>query len=288
MKTKDILITDNDFFSSSLNDEILVLRHKQHILSLTQDLNDIFSLYDYMDSILRSKSFKAFVMLAYSEQSARLEYTRFLAKILSANPNSVELLRFFNVVNRFIVTLSTLNCVTVFAGQGTISTFYLNIGLTHDYRIVADETVFENFNVDIGLVTKGSGYFLPRLLGIRKAAEVLQWESFSAEDALQVGLVDRIVPASQLEQETMQFIRKALVHSSSTLLGIRKLIKCDIEELKHSLDLEDHLIKERLNSVEFREMFAAHKSSSQRLPRQLHDKEGRSGSRNAARKNTTG
>ena len=101
--------------------------------------------------------------------------------------------------------------MTVFAGQGTISLFYLNTALAYDYRIVAEDTVFENLNLDIGLVTKGSGYFLPRLLGIRKATEVLQWKSFSAEDALQLGLVDLIVPASSWKkkpwsscQETMR------------------------------------------------------------------------------------
>jgi enoyl-CoA hydratase/carnithine racemase len=139
--------------------------------------------------------------------------------------------------------LSALNRMTVFAGQGTLSLLYLNIGLAHDYRIVAEDTVFENLNAHMGLVTKGSGYFLPRLLGIRKATEVLQWKSFSAEDALELGLVDRIVPVSRLEEETMQFVLADPVYSSSTLLGIRKLLKCDTKELKRSLDLEDCLIK---------------------------------------------
>jgi len=248
---------------------------------MTRDLDDIFSLYDYLDSMLSNKSFKAFVMFASSGQSGGLEYTRFLTKILSVNLASNDLDRFFNVVNRIILTLSTLNCVTVFAGQGTISLFYLNIGLTNDYRIIADDTVFENPNAGVGLITKGSGYFLPRLLGIRKAAEVLQRNSFSAQDALEMGLVDRIVPASQLKEEAMQFVRNTLAHSSSTLLDIRKLIKCDIQELKRSLDLEDDLIKERLRSVEFRKMFASYKSLDQRLPSQLHNEEGRSESRNA-------
>ncbi len=256
-----------------------MIRQKQNILNVTQDLSDIFSLYNYMDSMLSNKSFKAFVMFAFSGQSGRIEYNRFLAKILSANLVGNDLARFFNVVNRLILTLSTLNCMTVFAGRGTISMFYLNIGLTHDYRIIADDTVFENLNADTGLITKGSGYFLPRLLGIRKATEVLQWRSFSAEDALQLGLADRIVPESQLEEETMQFMRKALVHSSSTLLGIRKLLKCDIKELKRCLDLEDNLIKERLRSLEFREMFASYKSSP---PNRLLNEERPAGSRNAA------
>jgi 2-(1,2-epoxy-1,2-dihydrophenyl)acetyl-CoA isomerase len=194
-------------------------------------------------------------MFSCSEQSGYVEHTRFLSKILSGDRDSKELERYINVVNRMILNLSTIDRMTVFVGQGTISLFYLNVGLAHDYRFIAEDTVFENLNADIGLITKGSGYFLPRLLGVRKATEVLQWKSFSAEDALQLGLVDRIVPASKLEEETLQFVRQNLVRSSSTLLGIRKLLKCDTRELQRSLELEDHLIKDRLNSAEFRKTF---------------------------------
>ena len=261
MKAQNILNTENELFSSSIDNGILVIREKKHIFHVTQDLGEIFSLYAYMNSTLLSKAYKALVMFARSEQSLHTEHKRFLTKILSADRESHDLDRFLNVVNKLIMTLSTLNCMTVFAGQGTISLFYLNTGLAYDYRIVSEDTVFENLNLDMGLVTKGSGYFLPRLLGIRKATEVLQWKSFSAEDALQLGLVDKIVPATKLEEETMQFVSGNLARPSSTLLGIRKLFKCDTRELKRSLELEDDLIKERFKSVVFKRAFAAYREA---------------------------
>jgi enoyl-CoA hydratase/carnithine racemase len=261
MKPKEILTTDNEQFSSFLDNEILVIREKQHIFHLTRDVREIFSLYDYLDSMLSSSAYKALVMFARSEQSLHIEHRRFLSKILSGDWESLDLNRFLNMVNKIILTLSTLNRMTVFAGQGTVSLFYLNIGLAFDYRIVAGDTVFENLNLDIGLVTKGSGYFLPRLLGIRKATEVLQWKSFSADDALKLGLVDQIVPVSRLEEETMKFVSGKEAHLSSTLLDLRKLFKCDIKELQRSLELEDDLIKERLKSEEFKRIFAANREN---------------------------
>ncbi|MGA2400681.1 MAG: enoyl-CoA hydratase/isomerase family protein [Syntrophobacteraceae bacterium] len=257
MATQKSLTTDNDLFSSSLENDVLVIRQKQHIRHVTQDINDIFSFYDYLDLMLSSKSYKVLVMFARPEQREHLEHSRFLCKVLSTDWENTHMYRLINVVNRFILTLSRLNYMTVYAGQGKVSLFHLNLSLAYDYRLVADDTVFENLNAGIGLITKGSGYFLPRVLGIRKATEVLQWMSFSAEDALQLGLVDRIVPAPKLEEETMQFVRANLADSASTLLGIRKLLKCDIKELKRSLELEDQLIKERLRSGEFRQTFAA-------------------------------
>ena len=85
MKAQEILTTDNELFSSSLDNGILVIREKQHILHLTQDLRDIFSLYEYMNSVLSNKSYKALVMFARSEQSLHIEHSRFLSKILSDN-----------------------------------------------------------------------------------------------------------------------------------------------------------------------------------------------------------
>ena len=253
MTTKGTLNTENDYFSSSLENEVLVVRQKQHILYLTQELEDCFSLYRYMDLLSSNDSYNAMVMFVNSQQISQIEYGCFMSKVLSGKWESTELERFLNVVNMLFLRLSTLNRMTVFAGQGILSLFYLNIGLAHDYRIVAEDTVFENLNAHMGLVTKGSGYFLPRLLGIQKATEVLQWKSFSAEDALELGLVDRIVPVSRLEEETMQFVLADPVYSSSTLLGIRKLLKCDAKELKRSLDLEDCLIKEYRKSAEIKE-----------------------------------
>jgi 2-(1,2-epoxy-1,2-dihydrophenyl)acetyl-CoA isomerase len=262
MEPKKNLTTDNKLFSSFLDNEILVIREKQHILHLTEDVSDILSLYDYMNSVLSSRAYKALVMFARSEKNLHVEYRSFLSKILSENWEKLDLNRFLNEVNKVILTLATIPRITVFAGQGTISLFYLNIGLAFDYRIVAENTVFENPNLDIALVTKGSGYFLPRLLGIRKATEVLLRKSFSAEDALQLGLVDLIVPVARLEEETMQFVSGNQGHLSSTLLDIRKLFKCDIKELQRSLELEDSLIKERLRSEEFLRTFSVNHENS--------------------------
>ncbi len=255
MTTKKSFTIENDLLSSSLENGVLVIRQKQHIKSLTKDINAIYSFYEYQESILSSKSYKAMVMFACPDKEEYIEYSMFLSKALSGKKDSLFINRLANVVNYYIRTLSSLNYITVYAGWGTVSMFHLNLALAYDYRIIADDTVFENPSAGIGMITKGSGYFLPRLLGVRKATDVLQWKTFCAEDALDLGLVDRIVPASKLEEETMQFVASNLEGAVSTLLGIRKLFKCDPKELERSLELEDRLIKERLKSPDFRKTF---------------------------------
>ncbi len=255
MITKKSLTTDSDLLSSSLENDVLVIRQKQHVKTLTHDIDAIYSFYEYLESILSSKSYKAMVMFACPDNYEYIEYCMFLSKALSAKNDYLLMDRLVNVVNHLIRKLSTLNGITVYAGRGTVSMFHLNISLAYDYRIVADDTVFENPGAGIGMITKGSGYFLPRLLGVRKATQVLQWKTFYAEDALDLALIDRIVPVSKLEEETMQFVAANLEASVSNLLDIRKLFKCDPKELQRSLELEDQLIKERLKSPDFRKTF---------------------------------
>jgi len=255
MTTQKSLTTDNELLSSSLENDVLVIRQKQHIKTLTKDLLAIYSFYEYLESILSSKSYKAMVMFACPDKDEYIEYSMFLCKALSAKNHNLLIDRLANAVNYLICTLSRLNGITVYAGRGTVSMFHLNLSLAYDYRIVADDTVFENAGAEIGMITKGSGYFLPRLLGVRKATEVLQWKTFCAEDALNLGLIDRIVSVSKLEEETMQLVAGNLEASVSTLLSIRKLFKCDPKELQRSLELEDQLIKDRLQSPDFRKTF---------------------------------
>ena len=261
MKTEELLARDNEHFCSCLDNGILVIKEKQHISHFARDIVDVFHLHDYIEHVLSSKAYKALVLFARSERDLPIEYDCFLSKIFSGKHEPFYLDRFLNVANRFILSLAVLDRMTVFAGQGTLSVLSLTTALAYDYRIVAENTVFENPDLDFGLVTKGSGYFLPRLLGILKATEVLQWRRFTAEDALQLGLVDQIVPVSRLEEETLSFASENQPLLSSTLVSIRKLFKCDIKELKRSLELEDRLIKERLNSKELRRRFAADRES---------------------------
>lgn len=244
----------DDLLSISQKNNVLVIRQKEHIKTLTQEISAMFSFYDYLKAVLSSKSYKAMVMFARPDMDEHIEYGKFLARALSSDGVDKHLIdRLLNLVNFFIQTLSTLDRITVFAGRGTVSMFHLNLSLAYDYRIFADDTTFENPGADIGMIPKGSGYLLPRLIGVRKATEVLQWKTFCADDALDLGLIDRIVPVSKLEEETMQFVAANL--KTSIFLDVRKLFKCDAKELERSLELEDRLIKEHLKSSDFRKTF---------------------------------
>src|SRR5207245_4978592 len=79
-----------------------------------------------------------------------------------------------------------------------------SVALACDLRIASDKASFLEVFVRIGLVPdSGSSFFLPRLVGLAKALEMsFTGDAVNADEALRIGLVNRVVPAEDLEPAT--------------------------------------------------------------------------------------
>lgn len=80
-----------------------------------------------------------------------------------------------------------------------------NLALACDLRLAAENASFGAVFVRIGLAPdSGSVFFLPRLVGTAKAAELLfTGDIIDAAEAQRLGLVNRVVPAEKLMEEAL-------------------------------------------------------------------------------------
>lgn len=81
------------------------------------------------------------------------------------------------------------------------------IGAGLDLRFTSDQARFAEGYVKVGIVPgDGGGYFLPRIIGLDKALEIL-WTGkvIDATEARAIGLITRVVPHAQLLEETYHF-----------------------------------------------------------------------------------
>ncbi|MDP8970090.1 MAG: 1,4-dihydroxy-2-naphthoyl-CoA synthase [Actinomycetota bacterium] len=92
-----------------------------------------------------------------------------------------------------------------------------------DLTVAADNAVFGQTGPKVGSFDAGYGSgLLARSVGQKKAREI--WflcERYSADEALQMGLVNKVVPLERLEQETVAWCRRMLEHSPLALRMIK-------------------------------------------------------------------
>ena len=126
--------------------------------------------------------------------------------------------------------IAMINGVAVGAGMG--------MSVMCDLRIAADTARFSTGYVRVGLVPgDGDTYFLPRLVGAAKALELLWTADFvDAQEALRLGIVNRVVPHGDLLQQTRAFAAQI---ASGPQIPIRMIKRLVYQSLK--LDLRTHL-----------------------------------------------
>lgn len=105
--------------------------------------------------------------------------------------------------NPLVLAMRRLEKPIIGAINGVAAGAGCSIALACDLRIAADNASFIEVFGRVGLVPDtGSSWFLPRLVGYARAAEmVFTSEPVEAATAERIGLVNRVVPADQLMTE---------------------------------------------------------------------------------------
>ncbi|MFZ5631226.1 MAG: 1,4-dihydroxy-2-naphthoyl-CoA synthase [Bacillota bacterium] len=113
------------------------------------------------------------------------------------------------------------------------------IGGGHVIHVVCDLTVasstarFGQVGPRVGSFDAGYGSaYLARVVGEKKAREI--WylcQQYSAEEALQMGLVNRVVPPEKLEEEVEKLCDTLLSHSPTALAALKVSFNADSESI---------------------------------------------------------
>lgn len=113
-------------------------------------------------------------------------------------------------VQRAITALWHVEVPMIAAVNGPAIGLGCDLACTCDLRIAADSATFAESFLKLGLVPgDGGAWFLPRVVGFAKAAEMtFTADVLSAADALAAGLVSRVVPSDHLLREAHALARR--------------------------------------------------------------------------------
>jgi len=114
------------------------------------------------------------------------------------------------------------------------------MALACDIRIAAESARFSERYIKLGLVPgEGGCWYLPRLVGVSKALELLlTGDFFDSAEALRIGLVNRVVPDADLESATSGLaLQLASAPRVTTALIKRTVYQSVMTDLRTSLSM---------------------------------------------------
>jgi 2-(1,2-epoxy-1,2-dihydrophenyl)acetyl-CoA isomerase len=144
--------------------------------------------------------------------------------------------------------------------QGAVAGAGFSLALACDFAIASERATFTSAYARIGVSPDGgSTFFLPRLVGLKRAAELIMLsETLTAARALEMGLVNRVVPAADLDAETLAFAERLARGPTQAYARAKRLLTRTFETpLRRQLDEEIACFAECAATADFREGVSA-------------------------------
>ncbi len=129
-------------------------------------------------------------------------------------------------VNRAALALHDLPQPVIARVDGVAAGAGANLALGCDLVIASDRSRFSEIFTKRGLsVDFGGSWLLPRLVGLHKALELcLLADIVDADEAFRIGLVNRIVPAAELDAAVDDWVERLLALPPIALTSVKRLV----------------------------------------------------------------
>jgi 2-(1,2-epoxy-1,2-dihydrophenyl)acetyl-CoA isomerase len=245
----------SEFFSSSLHEDIAILQLKGNPLLGVTDLCTRDALLSRLEQIDRDDALRAVILTGSPDKTGSGEYIDFYRQVVESKIDKNAVHRLFNVIDQLILKLVDMKKIVIHVDSGKVISLFLNISLACDYRIVAQDTIFENAYLKLGMVPKGAGaFFLAKRFGSKRAFEFMfSAEPISAGKALALGIVDELAAKDDLQATAIRAAKNLGCNFATSSAGIKRLVNFSLRDLRQYLELENQEILKIVSSSVFRQ-----------------------------------
>lgn len=134
-------------------------------------------------------------------------------------------------LNEAMALLARQNAPVVAQVHGVAAGAGLSLMLQADFVLAAEGTRFNLAYINLGTSCDvGASWALPRLVGLRRALEIsMLGDTYTAQDAERLGLVNRVVPTADLDA-AVQELAQRLAHGPTQAYGhMRRLMRASFD-----------------------------------------------------------
>jgi cyclohexa-1,5-dienecarbonyl-CoA hydratase len=188
---------------------------------------------------------KALVLTGSGEQAFSAGIT-----IDSFTPQRIQ--RFIEIARSNLAMLEELDIVTIAAIRGLALGGGCELACCCDLILAADTAQFGFPEVKVGLFPPVGVAMLPRMVGLRKALElILTGETLSAHEAHRLGIVNSVYQLEDLDRAVTRFVGRVNRASAAVLRLARRAIYASVEvDLQTALERSSVLYLDDLMNTE--------------------------------------
>ena len=194
---------------------LITLNHPEKRNALSRAM--LTSLKEKLDHIAADRDRKAVIIRA---QGTAFSAGHDLRELVGGGRQQYASL--FELCTQVMESIRTLAKPVIAQVQGIATAAGCQLVATCDLAVASEQATFATPGVQIGLFCTTPGVALSRALRPKKAMEMLLTGApIDAREAQQAGLVNRVVPADQLEQETMKLAQQ-IISASGPVIALGK------------------------------------------------------------------
>lgn len=140
---------------------------------------------------------------------------------------------YFHVLAEVFETIASYPSVTVAAVNGFAVAGGLELLCVCDLAVASESARFADGHINYGLhPAAGASVLLARIIGERRARWLLlSGEFIDSAEALRIGLVNRVVPDTELQFTANSMAAAVARHSPAAVQRTKRLLKTDIQEI---------------------------------------------------------
>jgi enoyl-CoA hydratase/carnithine racemase len=151
-------------------------------------------------------------------------------KNIGSNPDAMP--QRFDLRNAPPIVLHQVDKPTICALNGGAAGYGLDLALGCDVRIASDQAKLAGGFAKRGVLPESGGtWLLPRLVGWAKACEIaFTGRTYTAQEALGLGLVNQVVPHEQFEKEVRVFAEEIAANAPLAVQAIKRMMRLGLED----------------------------------------------------------
>jgi cyclohexa-1,5-dienecarbonyl-CoA hydratase len=155
----------------------------------------------YLEGLMKEKSLKLLVIQAMGKAfSAGVDVGEHLGDLVY---------KMIEVFHRMFRLMDALKVPSIAVVNGSALGGGCELALYCDMVIATEKAKFGQPEIQVGVFPPIAALIFPRMIGRKKAMElILSGETISAQEALTLGLINKVVPEASFDQEVNSFIEK--------------------------------------------------------------------------------